>query len=65
MTLEEIKNAVDDGKTVHWSSTLYKVIKDNLNEYLIKCTSNGFCIGLTWTDGKTLNGKEEQFFIAE
>jgi hypothetical protein len=22
-------------------------------------------IGLTWTDGKTLNGKEEDFFIYE
>jgi len=63
MTLEEIKQAIDDGKTVHWSNPSYVVVKDNLGEYLIKCTSNDHCIGLTWADGVTVNGKPDQFFV--
>lgn len=62
MTLNEIKEAVDNNKVVHWSSVLYQVIKSN-NEYLIKCLSNGYMVGLTWRDGKTMNGNEEDFFI--
>jgi hypothetical protein len=34
------------------------VIKDSLNQYMIKSLSNNHCIGLTWDDGMTLNGKE-------
>jgi hypothetical protein len=64
MTLEEIKKAVLEGKTVHWSNTNYVVVKDNLDQWLINCPSNGYCIGLTWSDGKTLNGKEEDFYVA-
>jgi hypothetical protein len=61
MNLEQIKKAIAEGKKVYWSSGLYEVIKDG-NQYLIKCSSNGHCIGLTWADGKTLNGKESDFF---
>lgn len=64
MTLNEIKQAVEAGKTVHWSNTGYEVIKDKLGQWLIICV-NGNAIGLTWDDGLTLNGKEEDFFIAE
>jgi len=64
MTLEEIKQAIDDGKTVHWANPGYVVVKDSLGQYLIKFTSNGHCIGLTWQDGVTVNGKPEQFFVA-
>ena len=63
MTLEQIKQAVESGKTVHWSSGLYAVIKDSLGQFLIICKANGYCIGLTWRDGITLNGTPEQFFI--
>jgi len=63
MTAQEIKQAVDNGKTVFWKQENYKVVKDNLGQYLIECDNNGHCIGLTWTDGTTLNGKEEDFFI--
>lgn len=63
MNLREIKQAVDEGKTVYCGSLMYQVIKDKNNEYLIKCTSNGYCIGLTWSDGTTLNSKEEDFFM--
>lgn len=59
MTLQQIKEAVDRGETVYWSSHLYKVIKDD-NDYYIKAPS--MLIGLTWADGKTLNGKEEDFY---
>lgn len=66
MTVDEIKQAVDEGKTVHWVNEAYKVIKNSKNgDYLIKCIPNKHCIGLTWVDGKTLNGKEEDFYEAE
>jgi len=64
MTIQEIKAAVDSGKTVHWSNTGYVVIKDRCGHYYIKCVSNDSYIGLTWTDGTTLNGKEAEFFLA-
>lgn len=64
MTVAQIKAAVDNGKKVHWANGAYQVIKDSRNQYLIK-HGNGSCIGLTWQDGTILNGKEEEFFIAE
>ncbi len=62
MTLEEIKSAIDAGKTVCWSHTGYEVRLKNGN-YNIVCLSNNHCIGLTWEDGVTMNGKEKDFFI--
>ena len=64
MTLEQIKKAVESGKPVHWSNSLYRVIKDEIGQWLIVCDSNQYCIGLTWRDGVTMNGKPEDFFIA-
>jgi len=63
MTVQEIKQAVDEGKKVYWASLNYEVIKDKYGQWLIHSKCNGHCIGLTWTDGTTLNGKEEDFFI--
>lgn len=63
MTLQEIKTAVMNGKTVHWANTSYVVICDKHNQWLIHCPSNGYTIGLTWEDGVTMNGKESDFFI--
>lgn len=67
MTLEEIKQAVDAGKTVHWATPAYTVVhdvlKDGEDQWLIHCTFNDSFIGLTWRDGVTLNGKPEQFYI--
>jgi hypothetical protein len=63
MNLNEIKQAIADGKTVHWSNEGYTVILDSVPQYLIR-HSNGSCIGLTWADGVTLNGREDQFYIA-
>lgn len=64
MNLSEIKAAVDSGKTVHWSNDGYTVIKDKGGKYLVLFVFTGDCIGLTWEDGKTLNGREENFFLA-
>jgi hypothetical protein len=61
MILEDIKQAIEDNKKVYWSNKAYEVIKDKIGQYLIKC-SNGHCIGLTWQDGTTLNGNENEFF---
>jgi hypothetical protein len=63
MNLKEIKASVESGQTVHWASQSYRVIKDGVGQWLIQCDINGHCIGLTWRDGETLNGKERQFFV--
>lgn len=63
MTLGEIKNAVLAGKTVHWATGDYIVIYDEVGQWLINCLVNASCIGLTWRDGVTLNGKESEFYI--
>jgi hypothetical protein len=62
MTLQAIKTAINQGKRVFWKSEGYRVIKDSIDQYMIKCIYNGHCIGLTWRDGTTMNGKEEDFF---
>ena len=60
MNLEQIKQAVESGKTVYWHHDGYKVIKDDAGQWLI-AHEGGSCIGLTWKDGYTLNGKESDF----
>jgi len=65
MTLQEIKSAVDRGQSVKWANQLYDVIKDSLGQYLIICCSNQYTIGLTHTDGKTLNGRPSEFYISK
>jgi len=65
MTLAEIKQAIEDGNKVHWSSDAYDVIKDSVGQYLIVCNLNDHCIGLTWRDEVTLNGMEEEFYVEE
>ena len=62
MTLNEIKAAVDAGKKVFWSNFNYEVIKSS-DGYLIHSKSNNHYIGLTWRDGTTLNGREDEFFV--
>lgn len=63
MNLQEIQAAVNEGKTVHWKSEIYVVHKDDIGQWHILCTSNQSCIGLTHKDGKTMNGKPEDFYI--
>jgi len=76
MNLEEIKEAVDSGKTVYWKQPNYIVKKDEGKtlcpdtmqhipyvNYNIVCLENGYTIGLTWNDETTLNEKEEDFHV--
>ncbi len=66
MKIAEIKRAVDEGLKVHWQNSEYVVISSSLHSrYLIRSIATGHCIGLTWADGVTLNGKEEDFFIGD
>jgi len=63
MNLEQIKQAIARGDTVHWSNSAYDVICDKLGQYLICCNQNESCIGLTWRDGVTMNGSEDEFYL--
>ena len=65
MTIEEIRKAVDDGKDVRWATDNYRVVKDVKGQYLIVSQQNQHCIGLTWSDNQTLNGKPVEFYIKE
>jgi hypothetical protein len=65
MKSAEIRRAVDEGQKIFWSNPSYEVIKGNSpGEYFIRCLSTGHCISLTHADGITLNGAENEFFIA-
>lgn len=67
MTLDEIKAAVNAGKTVHWASEGYTVIRDQHDQWFIAYRHghrDANYIGLTWTDGVTVNGRPDQFYIA-
>lgn len=63
MNLQEIKAAVESGKTVYNGTQSYKVIKDDIGQWLIVCTFNDYCCGLTEVDGETLTDKPERFFL--
>lgn len=62
MTLDEIKAAVDAGKTVYHKQENYEV-RGSDGQYLIVCTDTDYAIGLTWRDGVTLNGQEYDFYV--
>ena len=62
MTREQVKAAVLSGTPVYVGNTAYQVIQDSLGQWLIHCTLNGYCIGLTWQDGTTLNADESEFY---
>lgn len=64
MKLGEIKTAVLSGKTVCVGCDSYKVSIDAIGQWLI-IHDGGYCIGLTWKDGKTLNAREEEFYIVK
>jgi hypothetical protein len=67
MNLEEIKTAIDEGETVHWSNSGYTVIRDYHGQYLIAWNygrQDANYVGLTWRDGVIMNGKPEEFYVA-
>ena len=61
-TVQEIKQAVNEGKTVYDGNEAYTVIKDKKDQWLIKCSINGYCIGLHGMEGtpseNRLNGTD-------
>jgi len=63
MTLQEIKDAVLAGRTVHWKSKSYEVMRDGVGQWFIVCRFNGSLSGLTWSDGVTMSEKPEDFFL--
>ncbi len=65
MTLQEIKDAIAAGHVVHRLSDAYTVIRDPWGYYLIEYDHGGLPthIGLTMTDGKTLNFPANQFYV--
>jgi hypothetical protein len=68
MNLQEIKEAVLAGNTVHWKRDNYRVTAlvnglDQVVGWLIKNDHNESCISLTWTDDVTLIGKEEDYYV--
>lgn len=66
MKLPEIRRAVDEGLRVYWQNLEYEVVRSSTHPlYFIRSSATGHCIGLTWADGVTLNGKEEDFFIGD
>jgi hypothetical protein len=62
MTLQEIKDALAEGRKVYHGNKNYEVIQDKIGQYLIVCSINDYTIGLTHSDKKTMNGKEADFF---
>lgn len=62
MTLQEIKDAIAEGRKVYHGNKNYEVIQDKIGQYLIVCSFNGYTIGLTHSDKQTMNGKEADFF---
>ena len=63
MNVNEIKAAVNAGKNVCWAGDAYEVKKYAGDDWCIVCSINGYTVGLTWRDGVTLNGDENQFYI--
>jgi hypothetical protein len=62
-TTTETGKAVEAGKTVHWATQSYRVVKDEVGQWLIVCDLNNHAIGLTWRDGVTMNGEPKDFFV--
>ncbi len=59
----EIKCAVESGFDVFWSNSGYRVKKDDVGQWLI--VHRDSTIGLTASDGFTLNGAEDEFYSPE
>jgi len=55
-TIDQVKDAIDNGKDVRWSNDGYKCIKDSLGKYLVVFTANGYCSGIA-------NESPDKFYI--
>ena len=56
-TVQEIKKAVDEGKTVYSDNEAYTVKKNKFGNYNIICSLNGYCIGLHGMEGTQSENK--------
>lgn len=64
MNLDQIKKAVDDGKTVNWKNAGYVVKKDRkTGKYYVMFLHNKSMVGLTDEDGK-LEGNASDFYVS-
>ena len=63
MTLQEIKDAINSGQTVHWANSLYEVVHDSLDQWLVVCTDNGYTTGLHSKSGELVEDPTK-FYIA-
>ena len=50
MKYKDVIKAVKKGKIVYWSNKNYKIIKDDIGQYLIHSQSNNHYIGFTDTE---------------
>ena len=62
MTLEQIRTAQKLGLTVHWMNERYTVHDNHIVCDFGEARANS--IGLTWSDGHTLNGQPEDFYVS-
>lgn len=62
LTAQQIREALDIGKTVTCDGGRYEVIKDNIGQYLIHFKGSDYYIGLTGRKGTpyedVLNGRD-------
>lgn len=56
-TVQEIRKAVDEGKTVYSGNEAYTVQKNKFGNYNIICSLNGYCIGLSGLEGTQYENK--------
>jgi hypothetical protein len=64
MNLQEIKQAIAEGKSVHWKHKGYTVFVDELGKYLICCAISKVCINLIDEEG-SLRDLGSDFFIGD
>lgn len=65
MTLDQIKDTVRKGHSVYWKNARYDVVNPTGDQWLIRFSASDYSesfIGLTWSDGVTLNGEESEFY---
>lgn len=62
-TLKQITDAVDRGEEVYWKNNAYQLIKDNSDQYLIKCCINNDVASLYWVDGSSSSYNPKDFYI--
>ena len=52
MSIQEVMQAVRDGRSVKWHHNGYDVILDSLDRFLVVCRSNGYTTGLCESDAE-------------